>query len=106
MRTFYCSICDKDFSLSDKARHFETKTHISYSYAIVERKKVENLKIIDIDDNVSDLVWKFTERFYRFTYLSGICSREIRSFPRDLLIRKYYYHLHDVVDMIITFISC
>ena len=44
--------------------------------------------------------------FYRFTYLCRIGSREIRGFPRDILNKKYKYHLHDVVYMVITFISC
>ena len=79
--------------------------HKFYTSAIAERKKVENLKIIDINDIVNDLVSKIKGRFYRFTFICGIGSRQLRGFPRDIRIRKYKQQLQDVVDWIIALIS-
>ena len=79
--------------------------HDDYSHFIVERKKVEKVKIVDIDDIVYDLVKEFNERFYTFVYRCTKDGHGIRGFPKDILIRKFKYRLQDIVDLNITILS-
>ena len=68
MGRFYCSICDKTLSTSFRSRHNKSLKHVELSHSVVNRYKLNNIKVKDTNDILNKHINDYKKKFIRFKF--------------------------------------
>ena len=78
MKSFYCSICDKTLSSISRTRHNKSSSHIKLMYSVVERFILNNIKVEDTDEVLTQHINDYKKKFDRFMFNCKISSHIVR----------------------------
>ena len=105
MERFYCSICDKTFFTAFGLRHNRSLKHVKLSLSVVIRYNLENIKVEDTNNILNEHINEYRKKFVRFKISCKISSIIIRTYPKNILFRKYKFKPSDTINMQSTFVT-
>ena len=103
MGRFYCSICDKTLSTSFRSRHNKSLKHVELCHSVVNRYKLNNIKIEDTNKILNEYINDYKKKFVKFKFICKISSIISSNSPKDILIKKYKFKPSDTINMQIIF---